>query len=237
MNNVKKVSKIWLSGFMGIALMTLTITGCLDDDSPARPNFPVAFVSIYNGSPNGPDLDIQVDNKQINPTPFEYGDFSGYLRFYTGDRNLKFGPAEASSVNIDTTVTFERNKVYSVFVVDEYENASVVVLTDNSDLPAEGKAKVRVIHLSPDAPEIDVAIEGETGVIADNLSFKETSSIVEVDADELTFKVLSADGSEVLLTVPSINLQSRGYYTIIVRGYATPPDGNPNVLSAQIVRN
>lgn len=238
MKNVKELSKKWWMGVAMLALLTTGLTSCLDDNDDSISNVPVAFVSLYHGSPDAPDLDIEVDNRQINTYPFEYTDYTGYLRFFTGQRNLKFGPYAASNIVIDTTVTFEADKAYSVFVADNYDESEVVILNDNSEGPAAGKAKVRVIHLSPDAPEVDFAIEGETAAIAEDLLFKEASEFTEINAAQYDFQVRAAnDAANVFLTLPDISLQPGYYYTIIIRGYATPPSGNTNVLSAQVVVN
>jgi hypothetical protein len=237
MKNVWRVSRKWISGVAFMGLFAIGLTSCLNDDDNT-PDIPVALVSLYHGSPNAPDLDIEVDNRQINTYPFEYTNYTGYLRFFTGQRNLKFGPYAASNIVIDTAVTFEANKAYSVFVVDTYENAGIVLLDDNSDTPSSGKAKVRVIHLSPDAPEIDFAVQGETAAVAEDLSFKEATVFTEIAAQEYDFHVRSSTSADqVFLTIPDITLQPGYYYTIIVRGFVTPPGSNTNVLSAQIVVN
>lgn len=238
MNSVKKVFNNRIAAWALSGCMFLTFTGCLDDDdSPSVSNVPVAYVSLYHGSPNAPSLDIEVDNNQINSTSFDYAEYTGYLRFYTGDRNLKFGPYESSSVNIDTTVTFEPNKAYSVFVVDEFAEGGVVVLNDDADPPASGKANVRIINISPDAGDIDFKSIGETENWASDLGFKEATEFIEVNAGEFDFQALDSDTDEVLLSLPDTRLQSGYYYTIIIRGYDTPPEGNSNVLAAQIVVN
>lgn len=236
MNTVKKILNTKSVAWLLACALFVTFTACLDNDDPA-PNIPVAYVSLYHGSPNAPALDIEVDNRQINASPFTYADYTGYLRFYTGQRNLKFGPYASSSINIDTTVTFESDKAYSVFVADEYENGEVIVLNDNADPAASGKAKVRIIHLSPDAGNIDLMAVGEDGNWADELGFKESTEFMEVDAGEFDFQVRASDTDELLLSLPDINLQSRYFYTIIIRGYDSPPSGNTNVLAAQVVVN
>lgn len=237
MNSVKKIVGTRITAWALSCCMFLVFTGCLDDDSNPAPNYPVAFVSLYHGSPDAPALDIEVDNNQINTSEFEYAEYTGYLRFYTGDRNLKFGPFASSSVNIDTTVTFEANKAYSVFVADEFVNGGVVVLNDNSDPAASGKAKVRVINLSPDAGEVDFMIAGETDNWASDLAFKEATEFTEIDAGEFDFEVRASDDSELLLSLPNTQLQSRYFYTIVIRGFETPPGGNTNVMAAQVLVN
>jgi Domain of unknown function (DUF4397) len=239
MKRENSVTRIWgtrLAAVMVLLLM-VALTGCLDDGDNTNLNVPVAYVSLYHGSPDAPDLDVEVDGRQINAYPFEYTDYTGYQRFYTGNRNFKFGPYASSSINIDTTVTFEKNKAYSVFVAGEFTNGGIVVLNDNSEQPASGKAKVRVINLSPDAGEVDLVYGDDAKPVAADLMFREASEFKEVNAAEYDFQVRSSGNDEVLLTVPDIDLQSRYYYTIIIRGFETPPGGNSNVLAAQIVVN
>jgi hypothetical protein len=237
MNTVKKTLKNRITVWALSCFMLVAFSSCLDDDDSPVPNTPVAFVSLYHGSPDAPQLDIEVDNNQINATPFEYAEYTGYLRFYTGNRNLKFGPYASSSVNIDTTVTFEPNKAYSVFVADEFENGEVVVLNDNAEPAASGKAKVRIINLSPDAGNVDFTVVGETDTWATDLEFKDATEFTDVDAGEFDFEVRSSDDSELLLSLPNTQLQSQYFYTIVIRGYDTPPDGNTNFLAGQVVRN
>lgn len=237
MNSVKRIFNNKITAWTLCGSMLLAFTGCLDDDDSPVANVPVAFVSLYNGSPNAPQLDIEVDNNQINATPFEYAEYTGYLRFYTGERNLKFGPYASSGINIDTTVTFEPNKAYSVFVVDEFESGEVVVLNDSSNAPAAGKANIRIINLSPDAGNIDFLMAGATENWASDLEFKAATTFKQVDADNFDFQVRTSAGDELLLSLPDTQLLPGQYYTVIVRGYETPPGGNTNVLAAQIVVN
>src|SRR5215216_3737284 len=92
-------------------------TGCKDDNDPQAEPAPVAFVSLYHASPDAPDLSVIVDNEQVNTYPLDYSEYTGYLRFFTGDRRLQFGPFGASNVVIDTTVNLVAGNLYSVFVV------------------------------------------------------------------------------------------------------------------------
>src|SRR5688572_16677939 len=117
----------------------LALISC-DLDSEAPEPGPVSYVTVYNASPDSPELGIVVDNRPVNTYPLEYGEYTGYMPFYTGNRNLKFGPFGASNTVVDTTVTLVDQNVYSVFVVDEYQNAEVLILNDSADEPAAGKA-------------------------------------------------------------------------------------------------
>jgi hypothetical protein len=232
MNSVLK--QIKLVALVGGALI-FVLAGCNLDKYENDPLPPAAYVSIYNASPNSPGLSIIVDQKTINNNTFDYAEHTGYLRFYTGARNIGFGPYGASSVDADTTVTFESDKAYSVFVVNTYQDADVLVLSDDTAEPAAGKAKIRFLNLSPDAPEVNLYAEGNETALFSGQSFKEASDFIEVDAKELDFQVKLASGGDAILNVPNARLQDGWIYTILVRGYRTPPGGSTAVLSADII--
>ena len=211
----------------------LVATGC-DLDNDEQPLPPVSYVSLYQASPNSPDLNIILDDKLI-ATSFEYADHTGYLRFITGDRTLEFGPSGADNIVADTTMTFENDKAYSIFVVDTYDKADILVLNDETTAPAAGKAKVRFLNLAPDAPEIDLQVADTDTSVFTGQAFKELSDFVEVDAKKYAFNVKLASGSDVLLTLPNAVLLEGWSYTVVVRGFKTPPDGSDKVLSAELI--
>ena len=237
-NNVAK--KAWDkrgSILCGIAFVVL-LTACADlDDSGTSPT-PVAFVSLYHGSPDAPDLDVIVDNRSIFSQKFEYTDYTGYLNFYTGNRHFKFNPFNASNALVDTTLNFVQGETYSVFVIDRLSGIEALLVRDSSATPAAGNAMVRFVHLSPDAPAVNVSVIGETGApLFGSQSFKAASNFKEVSSKTYSFAVKAAGNDTALLTVPDITLRAGKYYTIIIRGFTTPPVGNTNSLSAQVVPN
>lgn len=232
-----KNRKTFRMGMVGlIACVSLVMGGCLDDDSNDNiVDIPVSYVSLYHASPNAPALNVVVDDRLINGNaPLEYADHTGYLRFYTGQRTLEFGPYGANNVALDTAVTLEKNRAYSIFVVDNYENAEVLVLHDSSATgPATGKAMIRFVNLSPDAAPLTLKVKDAAGNLTDAQPFKGATAFQEVDAQSYNFEV-TADGESVL-NIPNVSLQSGAYKTVLVRGYKTPPAGNTNVLSSEVI--
>ena len=226
----------WMKGLMLVVCTVFMLTSCNNDDADFEPE-EVALVSIYNASPNSPALDIGIDNRQLNIYPFDYTDYTGYLRFFTGSRNISFTPANANNVVVDTAFQFVANRAYSLFAVDDYEDLKVLRLEDSSDSPSEGKAKIRFIHLSPDAPGLQLSADDQNSNIVDETAFLDASSFVEVDANSYSFMITSPNDANIDLSIPNVSLQQGYYYTVLVRGYNTPPNGNNNVLSAEIIVN
>jgi hypothetical protein len=222
-----------LTGILGSMAVMLFLTGCLDDEEPT----PVAYVSIFHASPDAPDLDVVVDGRLAFNQPLEYTDYTSYNQFFTGNRELEFSPYNANNVLLDTTYNFEANKAYSFFVAGEEANLSALIVEDVADEPAEGNALVRLVHLSPDAPAVDFIVgDADTPLFSDQ-TFKEITDFTEVTADTYELAITAVGGSEALVSVPDAELDEGDIYTIIVRGFVTPPAGNTNDLSIQIVEH
>ena len=222
--------------FFSLALIVL-LTSCLDnDDEFVTEPVQVAYVSVYHASPDAPDFDIIVDDRAINVNPFDYTSYSGYLNFFTGNRNIKFNAVNASNALIDTTFNFEQGKAYSLFAIDRLSNLQALLVVDSAAAPAAGKAMVRFVHLSPDAPALDVAVSGQTAdpLFAGN-SFKQATPFQEIDAKTYSFDITNAGASDVLLSAENVTLSAGRYYTIVTRGFKTPPAGNTNILSVEVL--
>ena len=221
--------------FLSVALMVL-LASCMDDDEDfvSQP-VEVAYVSIYHASPDAPQFDIMVDGRQINQNPFDYTAYSGYLNFFTGTRDIKFNAYNADNALIDTTFTFEEQKAYSLFAIDRLTNIEALLVVDSSDAPAQGKAMVRFVHLSPDAPAFDVVSDKGTDPLFAGRSFKQATAFQEIDADTYTFGIRNAGGSTEFVSAQDVDILPGRYYTIITRGFANPPEGNTNVLSVEVL--
>src|SRR5690606_8792563 len=73
-----------------------------------------------------------------------------------------------------------KDRRYSIFDVNEFENLELLAYEDVLVAPATGKASLRFIQLSPDAPNLTVAIEGiETSV--GTFSYKQASPFSQIN--------------------------------------------------------
>lgn len=215
--------------------LVFLLASCMDDDNGTNDPIPVAYVSIYHESPNAPGLDVLVDNRQVNR--LEFTDYTGYLNFYTGDRNFKINSFNATNALIDTTVHLVDGGFYSVFIINSLDKVETLTVRDSASAPADGKAMVRFINLSPDAPAVDVTANEGSSPLFRGQTFKAPSEFVEIDATESSFVVKSVDNNEALVDVSDVIIQPGKYYTIITRGFVNPPAGNENALSVEVIRN
>lgn len=216
---------------VGISGMFLS---CSQEDELPTP-VEVAYVSIYHGSPDTEGIDIKVSTGQVNDSPFMFKDYSSYLNFYTGDRNMKFIDATTGVLTlVDTTFTFTEDKSYSIFVANTASNLEAVLLEDSFPNEITGKAMVRFVQLSPDVDQIDVVADEED--LFSLTDFKNGTEFKPVDAGRITFEFKETAGENVVLTASNVELLSRNYYTIVLNGFNNPPSGNTHDLSADFIR-
>lgn len=229
--SVIKLNKI----FLAFASVSLLFTACKkDEDQPATAN-----VMVTHASPNAPAVDLLVDNQKVNTAPLSFPNSTGYLSVTAGTRSIKVNAAGTTTSVINANVTFDANKNYSVFACNTLTANTTVdalVLEDNLATPASGKAHVRVVHLSPDAPAVNIGVQGSTTNLFTNLSFKEATAFIPVDAGTYNLQVKLTSNNTVVLTVPA-TLAAGKIYTVFARGYVAPPTGNTNALGASLITN
>jgi len=224
--------------FLLCGVLALALTGCMDSaSSDSTTPEPVPFISFYHGSPDAPDFNILLDNVRLNNQAFKYANASNYLAVTAGSRKIQFTPVTASAAVLDTSLSFQQEKAYSLFVVNRLQEIEMLAVEDKIITPATGKAAVRLVHLSPDAPAVDVAVGSAATPVFSALNFKQNTPFVEVAAGTSAFRVRGAGTEADLLPATNFTLDPGANYTLIVRGFQAPPAGNSNVLVLQIVRN
>ena len=227
--------KKWFKLLSLVIFPALFLTAC-DDDDDTDGMAAQARVMVVHASPNAPAVDVLVDDMKVNSTGLAFPNNSGYLTVMAGQRNLKVNAAGTNTSVINANTNLEANKNYSVFAINNLANIEALVLTDDLTAPASGKAHVRFVHLSPDAPAVDIAVKNGP-VLFSNRSFKSATDFTPVDATSYNLEVRLAGTNTVVLDLPGVTLQNGKIYTVFARGYAAPPAGNTNTLGAQVIVN
>jgi hypothetical protein len=177
-----------------------------------------ARVRVVHASPDAPAVDVWVnDSVAFSNAPFK--GITTYAPLDTGTYNVKVVPTGATEpVVINADLTLEA-KDYTVVAVGKLADIEPLVLVDNNSLPAEGKAHVRFVHASPDAPAVDIAVKGGP-VLFSNVAFKGVGDYLPVDAGTYDLEVRLAGTDTVALAVPGLSLQNQTVYTVFAMGLA-----------------
>jgi len=219
---------------IAVALVAaLGASGCNDDDNPVAPAASPARVMAVHASPDAPAVDLLVDNTIVG-TGLAFPNNTGYLNVSAGSRNIKVNVTGTSTTVINANVSVTSGTSYSVFAVDSVAAISALVLSDDLTTPAAGKAHVRFVHLSPNAPAVDVAVQGG-GVVFGNKAFTEYTAFTPLDAGTYDLEVRVAGTSTVVLPLNGIALQAGKIYTVFAKGFVGGAGAQD--LGAQIIVN
>ncbi len=207
----------------------ILLSSCSKDEDIAQAN-----VLVIHASPDAPGVDLLVDDVKQNTSALTYPQNTGYLKVNAGARNFKVNVAGTTTTVINANVTLEQDKSYSVFAIDSVSKISAIVVADDLSTPASGKAHVRFIHLSPNAPAVDIAVDGGA-VVFPNTSFKVGTAFTPLDAGTYDLEVRVAGTQTVALDLDPINLEAGKIYTVFAKGFLTA-DG-AQALGAEIIVN
>lgn len=196
-----------------------TSTGLLPEGTSTK-----AHVRVIHGSYDAGDVDVQVDGSDAF-TGLVYGTSSGYAEVDGGDRKLTVVPAGGGTALIDATETLAASMDYTVLALDAKAKITHAVATDARQ-PVAGKAKVRFIHASPDAPAVDIKTDSPTGTaLFAGAAFKSVSDYKEVDVKAYTLVVTEAGKVTPLYTFDPVSLADGKVYTIVALGTVATADG------------
>jgi hypothetical protein len=188
---------------------------------PASAQSGDARVRVLHASPDAPAVDVYVDGTEaISNLAFE--SITDYVTLPAGDHQVEVFPASANGTGdpvIDATLTLTAGKDYTVAAAGLLADIEPVVLEDNNAAPAAGQAHLRVVHLSPDAPNVDIYAEG-AGVVVSNLPFKEAADYLPLNAGTYNLEVRVAGTQTVALELPGVALEAGKVYSAFALGLA-----------------
>lgn len=231
-----------LSLFIFLFIVSFSMIGCSDDNTTTPTTTQKANLMVVHASPDAPQVDIYVDGTKVRDTLSFPGNTS-YLQINSGTRNIKVNVAGTNTTVIGPVdLSFNANTNTSIFAIDSVAKISPLVVSDDPTAPASGKAHIRFIHLSPNAPGVDVSVTGQpqgTGLFT-NRTFNKTitgseSSFTPVDAGTYNLEVRLANTLTVVLPLPGITLTAGKIYTVFASGFV----GGSGIqqLNAQIIAN
>ncbi len=179
-----------------------------------------AMVRVVHASPDAPAVDVYVNGTKVDAlTNVPFFTASAYLPLPAGKIDVKVTPAGAATpAVIDAKgVTIEAGKSYTIAATGLLASIKPTILVDNLGAPAAGKAHVRIIHASPDAPAVDVRVKGGLALFS-NLAFPNASQYLPVDAGTYDLEITPAGAKNVVLPVNGVKLEAGKIYDVFAVG-------------------
>ncbi|ANU15369.1 hypothetical protein B481_0743 [Planococcus halocryophilus Or1] len=175
-----------------VLVFSLLASGVLADSHMAK-------VRVVHASPDAPAVDVYVNGDlTLEEVPFKAD--SGYLDVPAGTHDVEVfasGSEYAAGEGVlQADLTVEAGKAYTVVAANLLESIEFVVAEDSMEVP-DGKTKVRVGHLSPDAPAVDVGVIGGDALFS-GAEFPGITDYAELDPGTYDLEIRLPDGTQVL---------------------------------------
>jgi hypothetical protein len=177
----------------------------------------MSYVRAIHTVPDAPNVDIYVDDR-LTVRNLGYGNYTDYMPIPEGMYRIslyvagtKNSPVLANMLNVD------RNSEITLAAIGTLDTISFLAISDANRQMETNKAMIRFLHLSPNAPAVDITLPDGT-VIFSNVSFKQITNYIAVPPMDYTLQVRVAGTNNVVLTVPNLNLAADEYYTVYAIG-------------------
>lgn len=224
-----------------------TGTAVADEDTDSQGDGTTAEVRIGHLSPDAPDVDVYVDGSKV-VSGLAYSEFApeglsgAYYDLPAGEYDITTKIAGTDTAIDPLSVSgfpVEANRNYTVLATGEVSPESesepslgLLPLVDNGDdetaLPPADAALVRLVHVSPDAGEVDLAVvrDGDTLTTIPGVTFGQATGYLELPPGEYTVDV--GPGA---IEVP-VSLEAGTKLSGYVIGNATTEDEDDAALGA-----
>ena len=182
-----------------------------------------SLVRVFHAAPQAPNVDVYV-NDQMVFSNLAFGDFTRYAYLDEGEYNVSvYLAGQKDRPVINQMVDVPSQQIFTIAATGNLDNLGLLVIPDKvSKSPSQNYSSVRVIHLSPNAPGVDILVDGDT--LFEDISFGEGTDYVDLNPGTYNVNVVLNTDKSVVLPL-KVTLNPDKIYTIYIIG-------NPPTLQA-----
>lgn len=224
---------VGVCSLVGIIAILVYLGGCTKDgtDTGVGPSVTPGRFMFVQASPDAPPVDLYVDSTRVDSN-IAYPNGTTYVSFSAGLRTLRVARPGSLKTLYQALVPVNAGWNYTIFGVDSVTRYSFMLLVDNLQTPGSGKASLRFVHVSPNAPAVDLVVRGGITLFT-NEAFKSKTDLIPLDAGTYTFDVKVTSTPTVLASASNVSLSTGKIYTLYVRGFAGST--GPTALNAGLL--
>ena len=183
-----------------------------------------SHLRVAHAAPGGGPVDVYVDNQSVaSNVPF--GAVGDYLALEAGNHTVTVTAVGVrDAVVFNETVDLEARSVTTVAATlngSDTENASVVpqAYTDDARTPTDNESALRIVHLSPNAPAVDVVAVSDGDEATDNETEVDNDTETETDAIDETETTTDGEAIETVLAENLTYTNTTDYMTVPAGNY------------------
>jgi len=189
---------------------------------------------VLHAAPDAPALDVHIDDSLRVPN-LGYGKISDYVSLFPERHRLRIFPTgtrRPEDVLVDDGLERLRSGLdFTIAATGSLQDLRAVMFVDSAPLPVEGRERrlapgrtqLRVLHLSPDAPAIDVGVTGNPALFL-QVGFTEATPFKELESGTYDIQVRRAGHDAIIATLRQYAVAGGCRYTLAALGLV---DGQP----------
>lgn len=179
-----------------------------------------ACIRIVHAAPDTPPVDVYVNDAQIAQN-LEFGTATEYVAVPSGaGRGVRVTPAGApvEEAIIDWSFDLEAGQAYEMLATGAADNLELNITGTDLRPVAEGQARLRVYHASPNAGAVDIGVEGQEENLFEGVEFRGATDYIILDAGAYPIEVRPG-GEDLTVALQSEATLDEGVtYDLIVIG-------------------
>lgn len=168
---------------------------------------------FIHGWPDNSKIDLYLNDKKYL-TDFSYKDISEYIELLPGSYQIDiFTSEENSKKKASEKIIIQAGFSYTSVMVNKHTLFSYL---NDSKVP-QGESKIRFLHLSSDAPIVDIAVKNRD-VVFPCLSYFHTTEFLGLTPMTIDLEIREVGSKSVICPIPKAHFRANEAYTILLVG-------------------
>ena len=187
-------------------------------------NKKTSYIRLLHASPKSPSVDIYANGDNILADDLSYGEFTPYLPVMPATYTIEVYPANNTDMPVLTKkIDIPERTISTIAAIGELPNLELFIIDDPQEPIQRNNSKLRFIHLSPDAPAVDV-IDEDGSILFKDVSYKGVTDYMNLLPNTYTVQLVPTGTDKSVLYVPNIRLLPDAFYSLYAIGLV---DGDP----------
>jgi hypothetical protein len=133
-----------------------------------------SYVNVIHASPDAPSVDILESGKPLLQG-LKFGDIrNGTIT--PGDYTFGIAAAGTTDSLVDAKITLEPDMYYNIFAIGTKDKIQLLWTSQSAKT-----GYLRIMHLSPDSPAVDIYLNGTTNSLLKGITYKDITPFFELD--------------------------------------------------------
>jgi hypothetical protein len=183
-----------------------------------------AALRVVHASPNAPAVDVVANNNFAAPLVrnLAFPQATAFLDVPPATYNVKVAAANTTTAVINADLVLQAAVKYTVLAVNRLASIEPLVLSDDARRIITA-SKVRIIHASPTAANVDIYVTAPGASIASlaptlaNVAFKANTGFLQLAPGSYSVTVTPVGSKTAAIGPANITVNAGGVYTVVAR--------------------